>query len=1530
MGLGRRQREATARGISLTLIFTILLELIAPAAWALPEPPQSSRQSTRSVRQGSPQPVDPQLAKVLKKIGHPVPELPGNSEALDGWFPDPSLVAQTDPSPSPSPTEEPATTDDPVAEPTASPTPRRYPVTQENLRAREEQSQAAEAKTDEEEPGADPAPSPSVSSHSTEEDSVVNTRHRDDPPGGCDDNGSPASQSPSAYLQVDPQAAPPSAEWSRQTHGSGRYYPLVNGSTAYSQDELVHLARDYKELALSEDIQWDWRSPVAEENATSLGTAATVRWRLRSVGLSPSALNSRYTFECKVYDRRNKWGRQVFSRTEAMHLCALRLHAALAPRTLGDWSLTTTRNGQTVTQETLKVVNAPTPPTDNWSRYRLDAYKAAADLIFYVNDEFASKKRSYDIPAPDAQGQQSFRVTWDWLAPTAANLNKSRRHTYATLETSYLSDGATYSVVSKIFDPSYPAGKVLSTQTGTGRMARLEIVHSKGLPAYGTWQLRESIRAGETTTTTSENLSVRQIKTSVTTLTPTLPTGGAVHEGEIEHEEIAVPFHLKVETFPSSWTPEKLSWKLNLKGENGQHRLYQGSIEEPGQSSHSLVQLWNGGDDEGEKFALGVAVDPVLTVGIPEPAAQTALRVNLTGDLADADHETHNCDYLPAYIRVSFCTGASSCSPQLIHNNDTVTYSITHARTVFPQIPAIGSLCLPGQFRCPGSIACTINGFPATAGGNGSWFIPSQVLAAYGNLADLTSTTFTQTAVFTMGGNLTHQCWPEGSTNPGGTSGAGPLVGCLGNGWWDLFPVNIGGDGNPPPPPPEVDDVEAGDEDPEKDKKDKKKTEQTCKCGDCPPNGVSHASPLALNLAAGSGLYNRGATDLAIATRGYPLVLSRSNHSRQGAEEQPHGWNWSFQDSLVVDTASKLVYHRAPDGKSDAFSMEPSGLILPTRQDLTDQITQIDARHFERVTKGHTRFLYEIPADVPATGPDAATAVLAKVTDPNGNANTFTWDSLGQKLYKMEGPLPGQFISLKWVRGHNAPLLKSAVDHTGRKVRYDYCAYPNPLSPSGFDDLLSEVVQPGCKSFSYTYHSVLGKRHYTLLTSRINGVLQEKAVECDANLGVLLESTHRLGSTMKYDRTRNQDGTAVSHVTYTAPQGMPQNQDQVTTYEIDGGDMVTKVTDAVNNVSLYEYDHAHNLVKQTDARGNVSKSAFDNRQNLISSTDNRNRTTLLTYDGQDNLRTVRDVENGVTTLDWDANNNLIAVTDPAQHTSTLTRNSFGQVTSVTDARGITTAAITYDALGFPRTVQSAPATPGATPAVTTFTRDTLGRPIQVRDPLGRVVKVRFDERNHPIETTLPAISANGAQESLPPAKARQVFDVNDLLRESIAVDGARTVYTYDSAHRLRSVQTPGNPVPTLLDYDAMENMVKMTNSNSQAGDGKSENRQVVGVKRTHRKRAAPVQAGHHHNASVLCHHPHHRLQVQGPGGLPIHVQTMGCKLAQGIHHRFSTVVNDSVGSIGSAPVGLFGAARRHRYPRSTGPGQLQHGRAHVA
>ena len=1365
----RHRSDRWTRRLSWVLIWALLIELVAPAAWTLPEPPSQLPPASRLPRRsGGGAALDPQLARVLKKHQHPLPELPGGAPGWGDWFPDPHQVAYGEPTPAPAPDESPTPPAEDDSE--TEPEPRRYPVPNYTP----------------------PEPQWGYDSPEPPAESPAPRRSRPDSP----ERSQPAEPDPPSregtLLVVDPELAPPKAEWSRQTSLDGRYYPMAEPRTAFSSDERVHLARDYNELGGEETIQWDWRSPLAEHNVTSMQTAASVQWKLRNLGSGPSSLDSKFLFEARVYDRRSPTGRLVFRRQEPTQLCQLRLHAALAPRDLGTWQLTTRRNGQTLSEESFQVAAAPEPAEQGWSRRRLGAYKSAPDQVFYTNDEFALHKKTYPLPEPQANGQQSLRVLWDWLAPASSGLNDTRRHSYASLETQYQSDGSQWTVETRVYDPSYPKGHLLERRSGDGRLSQLPVAFGKGFPTYGTWRFRETLGSQSPTTV---NLEVRQIKTSVATNTPALP---------ISHDQ-PIPYHLTIETLPSSWNPSRLSWKLNLRAASGQSRLYSGTIDAPTENVQRFVQLWDCRDEEGHSFLLGSTVDPQFVVGIPEEPSPVAAR-------SAARQQTVMLDL-----------------NQIAHQHQFQIESLTYQ----PDAPVPELSSAPTSQRLALASSGLRNYTLTTPDGS---ILIDDVLRLYVNGVNV----YTDPSVFaSFLPPVPFQASPGDSLRVevedwfGGCRGiSGPLLliddatgeqqildptgqidGCGGFPprtifYNRTFTINI-------PATPDQNDVESDDDDdPEKNKKDKKVTQNDCGCP-CHPNRVTQNSPLEVNVTPGSGLYSRDASDLVVATRGLPLALGRVYHSQQGVEDQPQGWNWTFQDSLLVDQAAGMVFHRTPEGQSDGFLIQGSN-IVPARGDLTERLRKIDDRHFELTYKNHLRALYEIPTGLSVTDSEPDRAVLQQLIDRNGNTQQFSWDERGRKLYQMEGPVAGQFIRLHWRSGNNGPLLVRAVDHTGRTVHYRYSEVCHPLSPSGRDDLLTRVVQPGGKTYDYGYHSVLGKRRYVLLTSHLNGVLQEKLAECDNAPGVLLESTHRLEATLKFSRVRQPDESVTTRLTYTAATGMPENQDQVWTYQLDHHDMVISSEDPLGNKTLYEYSENHDLIRQVDPRNHETRSEFDARRNLLATTDHLGRVTRMAYDALDNVISITDARGGVTTLGRDANHNVVSITDPAQHTLTIERNEFGQAVSVTDALGHTQVSRTFDELGFVASVRSAPASPGATGALTTFRNDALGRPVEVRDPLNRRMKARYDERNHLIEMVLPAISAQGAQQALPPARIRQCFDENDLLREVIAVDGARTRYSYDSAHRLVALQTPGNPVPTRLEYDARSNLVKLTNSNSQA------------------------------------------------------------------------------------------------------------------
>ena len=135
----------------------------------------------------------------------------------------------------------------------------------------------------------------------------------------------------------------------------------------------------------------------------------------------------------------------------------------------------------------------------------------------------------------------------------------------------------------------------------------------------------------------------------------------------------------------------------------------------------------------------------------------------------------------------------------------------------------------------------------------------------------------------------------------------------------------------------------------------------------------------------------------------------------------------------------------------------------------------------------------------------------------------------------------------------------------------------------------------------------------------------------------------------------------------------------------------------------------------------------------------------------------------------------------------------------------------YDALGF-LTRKTVPGTSAGQAATTwNYAVDTLGRTLRKQDPLGRVYNAKYDERDRLVEATVPAVTGKYRQESQCSRSITQTYDNWDHLRASKALDGRITRYDFDDCDQLVAVYQPGYPKPIRMEYDAFENLVKMTN-----------------------------------------------------------------------------------------------------------------------
>ena len=1454
-----------AKRISLTLILTILLEIFAPAVWAIPDPSQQQQRRTISAT-NDPQPqtrkkqqsVDPLVAKVLPRIGRngSAAALPEDNR-LQGLLPDPSIPLIAD-IPQPDGTPTPSSDPVPASEaPTASPSPTADPEAEggQNKTVEQDEGKKRPPKTVFSVPGYK-APEPvwgwedaASKPNSSQQDSEGHSsRHKPGGTGSRDDDGlrvpcnheqddrddeehGGVSTTQLAYLKANPNAVDPGFKYSRQTEPGGRFYEM-SAKQAFSTDYLINVGNTVTNLTSDERLILDFTAPVGAkiQNKTARNTAASAEYHYqRLAGSTSSSMDSRYRLTVTEWSAQYPHG-HTWHKEESMWLSKLRMLASCAMRAQGDWTVTLTRNGSIVSTDTVTIADPPVPAEQGWARRVNGAYQTPNPaLTAWTNDEMVVYRADIPLPAPTAGNQtQSFTARWD-LRGSDASVNKSNKHSYWSLEKTYVTDGSVYNTTTTVYDPIYRSGLVWQQTSGNGTLSTLPVAFGRGLPVAGTWTLT---RQSDGSAAQTSSLNVLGLEASVKPITPSYFLDGTL------------PLQANFQAHPSSYVPTNLNWTVKINDASGQTlRSITGNFTNNSDNAKTWIVPWDGKDSNGVVVPNGTTINPVISVGIPVDTAAASPASALRRSVAPGSPVTlaavrpnEGGIVLPqAYTLTLSGVGAAEHPQAVVY--DWVTGAFVGALTNLTgsqlettlhflsdsrEFYILTSLEGPNASEVcsiKDEIAETTVDFGGTPNLNqrgpfdfnpdfteffgGDPAIPPAVLANLGpffilnigNLSSFLSTHQDLPLIYQTLNTPNSQIWAHQTFLV-----SGQLTGNLFREIHVAFNSAVN--------TVSIDVLALSDS----------TSESAIVCTSCECSGLCKllkilqqwgwlSSPIPIQVSNTSGRFSHHFTDLAIPTKGRPLVISRLHSSDEEKMAPSFGWTWSFQDQLLIEPTTGVVYHRnVGGGDYDRFDLQGSSYVADG--DNTDVLTKVDNRHYKITTKSHMQMIYEVasgvaPADLPFV------ANIKQEIDNNGNTNTLTWDSTGKRMTRMEGPDPSQFLSLQWSDDRGPDKV---TDYTGRSVVYRYQKFERPDAADGTeganDWLLAKVVQPGNKVYQHSYHKVYGQRRYQLLGTALNGILQEKVIVNPDYPGVLQEVSHRLGATYAFSRD-NSGPTPTTMVTLSAADlsQMPGGQKQTYTYTMDSANRVTSVSDVQHRTESVIYDSNHNVKSSQDLLGHVSTQTFDSRNNPLTSTDSLGRITKFQW-VNDDLVAVTDAKNQTSTLDYNQNHDVVAATDPLGHRSTMTRNSFGKPVVVTDSLQHSWT-LSYNPLGFLNGITAPPAGPGLPAAHTIFSVDNLGRRVATQDPLGRIVRVRFDERNRVRETTIPAVSEHFRQEELPAGHVTAEFDNNDLLQSTKALDGLVTSYDYDSANKLVAVHQPGMKLPTRLKYDAMENVVEM-------------------------------------------------------------------------------------------------------------------------
>jgi RHS repeat-associated protein len=616
------------------------------------------------------------------------------------------------------------------------------------------------------------------------------------------------------------------------------------------------------------------------------------------------------------------------------------------------------------------------------------------------------------------------------------------------------------------------------------------------------------------------------------------------------------------------------------------------------------------------------------------------------------------------------------------------------------------------------------------------------------------------------------------------------------------------------------------------------------------------------------GVFSLSFNDLTVPVAGIPIQVIRSYDSRdKGQGDFGVGWrlsianvrvqknrnlslNWQETQTngqvpsfCLLATDYKVVTITFPDGR--VFTFQPNFLIsAPGPNQMCQQASQI--------TSGTLTFT-ELPGPANTFGATLASADGGQfLVDGNssGPVGPVTLTGYDGNPYN-----PTSFI-LKTTDGNSYAIdqklgLTAVTDTNGNTLAIS----PNGITGSGGISVpfardeqgrITRITDPNKNTLVYTYNPNGDLSGYTDRATNPSAY----AYDGSHNLTGITGADGKQVLTNIFDPnsgrlTSTKD--AKGFITTFSPPNFNNNTQVVTdrngyptTYVFDTDGNVTKVTDALGNVTQSFYNANDTMYQKIDANLKVWNYTYDNNGNLLSETDplagtdGLSHTTTYTYTPLNKIQTILDANNKLTTNNYDPNTgNLTSTVGPAPSNATTqylywpngllksTTDALQNVTSFvyypgtaniqtqTDAVGTQTT-YTYDSNGnrLTETVQRTLPNGSKQNLITSYTYDGNDRRLQTTYPDNSTTQIhynslgqkdfsldgkgfktayQYDADGHVTLTTFP----DGTTES-------STYDNNGNRKQFIDRTNITTTYTYDAINRLTQTQRGSNPTTATI------------------------------------------------------------------------------------------------------------------------------------
>ena len=430
--------------------------------------------------------------------------------------------------------------------------------------------------------------------------------------------------------------------------------------------------------------------------------------------------------------------------------------------------------------------------------------------------------------------------------------------------------------------------------------------------------------------------------------------------------------------------------------------------------------------------------------------------------------------------------------------------------------------------------------------------------------------------------------------------------------------------------------------------------------------------------------------------------------------------------------------------------------------------------------------------------------LLASETDRNGNTTSYTYDSEGN-LIQIDKPLG---ISESFTYDAFGNML-SFTDGNNNIITYTYDTHGNKLTqlkPNAFlttwtyDDVgnVRSVTDPNNHTTQFEYNL----RNWQV--QQINALLDTLSYTYDAvGNRVIQKDENGNTQTFTYDgvdrRTTATDALGNSQVwQYDAHGNILKEIDahgNTKLFQYDELNRLIASIEPTGEQTFYLYDGPGNLITIQSHGGNISVRTYDALNRVIEENDNLGLVFTRTYDNNSNLKTRTDGNDNTYSYFYDALNRLTKMVDPLGLEVNYTFDANGNTTSAIDRNGNTTS-FTYDVLNRPIKVTEPHGT------VSDHVFDGIGNLTSITDGNNATTLMAYDALDRKVSETYPDASPQSF-----------TYTPTGQIATRTNNNGHLTTYTYDNAYRLLN-KTFDDGSKDEFTYDAVGNILTAHNTNA--------------------------------------------------------------------------------------------------------------------